>query len=131
MSQLQDLIAKLESISSSERNAAAIALMDLGDPLAVEPLIRAIENPANRNARGSLIYALSGFPCAGRFSQLFSWAIEGGYETSCEVLSIIEDQQLKPSVEDLEKCEQLLSRSSGIDAALLAELEEVLNEKSG
>ncbi|MDM4768546.1 hypothetical protein [Pelomonas sp. SE-A7] len=101
MPTFNDLVAALSSPIASERNKAAVALMDIADSRAVQPLIHAIENPDNRNARGTLVYALSAFDCSGRFAQLFGWALEGGFETSNESISILHDQEIIPSEEDL------------------------------
>lgn len=122
-----ELVAILASSSPGERNAAAIALMDLGDPRAMEPLIQAIELPQNRHARGTLVYALSAFDCIGRFAQLFSWALQGGYEASGEALTIIREQGLVPTALDSVQCRGLLAAASkelgDVDEELLAELQ--------
>ena len=107
-----ELVTALSSRDANERNEAAISLMDLGDPVALEPLISAIENPSNRNARGTLIYALSAFDCSGRFYQLFTWALQGGYEASCETIELMHSQKLKPMPDDLQKCRTLLLSAS-------------------
>jgi HEAT repeat protein len=64
MSNFTELIASLESTDAATRNRAAIRLMDCGDAAAIEPLIRAIERPENRSARGTLVYPLSEFDCS-------------------------------------------------------------------
>lgn len=129
-----ELVATLASSNPAERNAAAIALMDLGDPRAMEPLIQAIELPQNRHARGTLVYALSAFDCVGRFVQLFSWALQGGYEASGEALAIIRAQRLVPTALDSVQCRGLLAAASkepgDVDEELLAQLQVLIEENA-
>ncbi|MFC0682890.1 HEAT repeat domain-containing protein [Lysobacter korlensis] len=125
------MLAALKSQEPTERNAAAIALMDLGNSSAVEPLIAAIEHPDNRDARGSLIYALSELDCQGRFAQLFRWAAEGGYEATGEALSIISQQQLHPTKQDLVACNAVLSTVETPDREYLLELLSQVNGHEG
>lgn len=135
MTDLRDAIRRLGSPRATERNQAAIELMDSNDPEAIEPLIQAIEKPENRTARGTLIYALSGFRCEGRFRQLFAWSTEGGYEASIESMAIIRDQALSPTAEDRLRCEQLIANlreRSNEDKGLLnllGELESILRRE--
>ena len=129
MPNFTELIESLASSDASTRNRAAIALMDLRDKAAIEPLIEAIERPANRNARGTLVYALSEFDCSERFAQLFRWALEGGYETSVEAISIIHNQQVRPACGDAAICHGWVESSrdqGGSDEELLDELSALL-----
>jgi hypothetical protein len=107
------------------RNTAAITLMDSGNLDAVEALVAAIEVVAYREARGTLIYALSGFDCSSRFSQIFRWAIEGGFEASHEAMSILRDQVITPTELEREECLALLHEAQAqarLDSDLLDEL---------
>ncbi len=125
-------VAALSSSDASERNSAAIMLMDLGNPVAVPPLIAAIECGENRQSRGTLIYALSAFDCSGRFEQLFSWALDGGFEASCEALSIIRDQKLRPTSQEFGRCLRAVraASSSEADDELVEELEALLEDEN-
>lgn len=100
--------------------------MDIADSRAIEPLVQAIEKKSNHNCRGSLIYALSAFDCEGRFLQLFTWALEGGYEASIEALCIIKDQKLKPTEIELKNCKYLMAAAADVDVKLLSELDDLL-----
>lgn len=129
MDRYEKLRQELAADDAQRRNAAALAIMDSGDARLVDDLIRAIENPAHRRARGTLIYALSAFPCTGRYTQLFRWAIEGGFEASSEAMSIIHDQQLAPDEHQYRECQELLQaalRDVAFDPELGAELGELL-----
>ena len=89
---------------------AAITLMDSGNPKAAEVLVAAIEVAAYREARGTMIYALSAFDCSSRFSQIFRWVIEGGFEASHEAISILREQNMAPNEEERNECLNLLRR---------------------
>ena len=105
------------------RNIAAITLMDSGNTDAVEARVTAIGVVAYREARGTLIYALSGFDGSSRFSQIFRWAVEGGFEALHEAMSILRDQGITPT--ELERAECLaLLREAQVqwDSDLLDEL---------
>ncbi|XLZ68568.1 HEAT repeat domain-containing protein [Massilia sp. SR12] len=104
-------LAEIMSPDARIRNAAAITLMDSGNPEAVDALVAAIEIAAYREARGTLIYALSGFDCTSRFSQLFRWAIEGGFEASHEALSILREQRISPDETARKECLTLLGKA--------------------
>lgn len=95
--------------------------MDSGNPSAVDALVTAIEVVAYREARGTLIFALSGFDCSSRFSQIFRWAIEGGFEASHEAMSILRDQCIKPTELEREECIALL-RAAKAQAQLESDL---------
>lgn len=123
--------AKLALMSHDARirNRAAIELMDSGNPEAVAALVAAIEKDGNRQARGTLIYALSGFDCSSRFSEIFRWAIEGGFEASHEAISILREQSICPDDEDRAACLRMLSvahTSSNTDDGILDELRSLL-----
>jgi len=131
MDSIQPLLAALQSPDTLARNHAAVALMDLQTDAAICPLIEAIENPAHRNERGTLIYALSGFDCKDKFPQLFRWAIEGGFEATGEALSIIREQDVQADANALGECKLLLDQAyihGAVDPDLFLELRELLSQ---
>ena len=73
------LLKALQSIDPKERDEAAMDLRDVAEA-AVPALLRAIHEPANKNNRGTLVYALMAFNCSKYFSKLFSLAVTGNYE---------------------------------------------------
>ena len=129
MSNLERLCEMLKSSHPEVRHQAALDLMGIGNPAAVPFLIEAIEKPENQNYRGTLIYALSAFNCAGRFSQLFAWAAESGHEATVGALSIIEEQALLPCPAEVLGCEVILSKlqAQGGDLELIQELQAILH----
>lgn len=129
MSNLEPLCEMLKSSLPEVRHKAALDLMGIGNPAAVPFLIEAIEKPENRNYRGTLIYALSAFSCAGRFSQIFAWAADSGYEASAGALYIIDEQALLPCPAEVPACEAILSKlqAQGGDLELIEELQAILH----
>lgn len=89
--ELQALIGALDSADSSVRDKAALQLMDIGDPCAVDNLLRAISKPENKNHRGTLVYVLSAFDCEPFVEVLVELALTGNFEVSMGALSIIEE----------------------------------------
>lgn len=88
----QSLVEDLESEDPSIRNKAALELMDIGDEVAVEPLLRAISKPNNINHRGTLVYALSAFNCERCLELLVDLVLTGNFEVSTGAFSILEEQ---------------------------------------
>ncbi|MEK8035064.1 HEAT repeat domain-containing protein [Ideonella sp. DXS29W] len=91
MRELQSLIQDLESPSSSVRDKAALALMDMGNESAVVPLLQAISKPENLNCRGTLVYALGAFNCEPFLEVLVDLVLTGNFEVSTGAFSIIEE----------------------------------------
>ncbi len=91
MRPIQSLIQDLESSSWSIRDKAAIALMDLGDERAIQPLLCAIAKPENANHRGTLVYALSAFNCEAFVEKLVDLVLTGNFEVSTGAFAIIEE----------------------------------------
>src|SRR4051812_25233390 len=53
----------LDNSESETRNLAAISLMNIADPIAIEHLYNAALKPENLNYTGSICWALSHFDC--------------------------------------------------------------------
>lgn len=64
----QDLDTLLKTLSETtnhaERDRAALALVDLGNPSCLPTLLSAIESPLTEGHRSTLIYACSEFDCS-------------------------------------------------------------------
>lgn len=132
MSLAPHLLTALESSDANLRNNSALALMDSGDRAAIPVLLAAIENPAHRHARGTLVYALSAFDCTGLFAELFRWAIEGAYETTGEALAILHEQALQADAISLPICQRLLQQAeANLAPELLDELRDILRQDEG
>ena len=94
MSNINTLLSNLSSNDSGLRDKSAIELMDIGNPIAVKPLIEAIKEPNNINHRGTLVYALSNFDCSEHLSFLVNLVLTGNFEVSTGAFQIINDIKL-------------------------------------
>ena len=128
-----DLLALLESSDGSVRNGAALELRELADSRAVLPLLRAIHVPANRDNRGTLLYALQTMDCRGHFVELFDLALHGNYEVRCMALDVLRDQPTQPSPDQWTSArEQLVACAQAMDGTeeigcLVADLQAILD----
>ncbi len=72
-------------------NAAAIALSDLGDPIAVQPILTLLKDPKTDGFRGTLLYALKSFDCRSIVLDLVGMMAGGNFEVSEQAFSMVED----------------------------------------
>jgi hypothetical protein len=75
--------------STEVRNAVALALSDVKDPLMMDLLIELVKDPRTAGNRGTLLYALGAYDCASILPLLVSFVVEGNFEVSRQALSII------------------------------------------
>ena len=69
-------------------------LAESGVRVTVEPFFAAIEEPANHNNRGTLVYALEVMDCSLYFVCLFDLALQGNYEVSLHAYTIISEKAM-------------------------------------
>ncbi|MGG2028024.1 HEAT repeat domain-containing protein [Gottfriedia sp. S16(2024)] len=62
------------------RNAIAIALSDIGNEIAIEPLFEMINDPKTLGYRGTLFYALKPFDCTAHLKTLVQHLLTGNFE---------------------------------------------------
>ena len=68
--------------------------MDLGNEVAIVPLLDAIARPENVDHRGTWVYALSAFNCLEHLEVLVDLALTGNYEVSTGAFNIIDESAL-------------------------------------
>ena len=134
---LAGLVSRLSSSDPFIRNGAALDLRDLaesGTSVPVEPFLAAISDLANRDNRGTLVYALQMMDCTECFASLFDLALHGNFECQNHALTILEEQAIRVTPGLLREAEQRLrafippGNMTGEDAELLrAELAEILS----
>jgi HEAT repeat protein len=78
------------------RNSIAIALSDIGDKIAVKPLIEMINDPKTMGYRGSLLYALKPFDCSSHLETLVNHLMTGNYEVQLNSYELIEENIKSP-----------------------------------
>lgn len=124
---LGELLELLRSHSAPTRNAAAIALRQIGDNRAVEPLFAAIQTPANLQDRSTLVYALEHLNCSGHFQDVFLLVLSDKADVRLAAANIFFSQGFFVDEEDLTKARQLL-KASLVEHHLLGAIEDRLNE---
>ena len=86
------------------RNAIAIALSDIGDEEAIEPIIMMLKNPKTKGFRGTLLAALTPFDYSQYIDILVDIICEGNFEVSRKSLILIESIRKDISVDTRKKC---------------------------
>lgn len=98
---IEFLIPLLERKEPEIRNKAALALADLKDSRAVEPLLSAISKKDNYHFNGTLVHALSFLNCEKNLMNLFEILFYQEYEPRIGVVKILEAQEFEFSEKDL------------------------------
>lgn len=86
------LIGLLESKNADLRNIAALALRDLEDNKAIDPLLNSIFNPENKNNNGTLVYALQTLDCKNKLVEIFRILFYQGFEAKMGAYKILNKQ---------------------------------------
>jgi hypothetical protein len=133
---VEELLPLITSKSASVRDGAALELRELaesGVQVPVEPFLAAIKDPANRDHRGTLVYALEAMDCSQQFDLLSDLALHGDYEVSLHAYTILSEQPMAVTPLMVQRAEARLSsfappgHMTEEDAVLMkAELAEVL-----
>ena len=76
------------------RNAAAIALADMGSSAAKEALVKLIRDPATKGARGTLLYAIEELDASIDLELVVYLLINDNPEVQTEVIRSIEDGRI-------------------------------------
>lgn len=97
----QFLISMLDSDDSGVRNRAALALAEIKDDRALEPLFNAIFKNGNRNYNGTLVFALESLNCKDWLVKLFDILFYESYEAKISAAAILDDQEFEFSKADL------------------------------
>lgn len=98
-----DLVSLLKKVQSCNlRNNIALALADIGEQSALEPLMSLIKSKKTEGCRGTLIYALQSLDCSPILIDLVELVINGGFEVSCEAFDAIESVELLFPLDDIQ-----------------------------
>jgi hypothetical protein len=95
------LINSLESEDVGLRNRVALALRKKKDNGAVDPLLKAILSPENRDYNGTMVYALQTLNCQYKLVELFQILFYESYESKMMAYMILEEQIFEFSQADL------------------------------
>lgn len=97
----------LDSANPDHRNIAALALKDMRNDQAVNPLFEAIFKPENHNNNGTMVYALESLECKNHFVDLFKILFYESYEAKVSAYKILSEQIFEFNQEDLIQIQEL------------------------
>ena len=95
------LISLIELDNSKIRDIAAVALSDIKDNRAVEPLLKAIFKKENHNYNGTLVYALESLDCSKNLKDIFRILFYETFEAKIGAYSILTEQTFAFTENDL------------------------------
>jgi len=93
------LISLLDLDDSGIRNRAALALEDIGDNKAVEPLFKSIFK--NHNYNGTMVFALESLDCSKHLKDIFKILFSEAYEAKMSAMAILDTQIFEFTSQDL------------------------------
>ena len=95
------LIELLESNDARIRNAASLSIRETKDSRAIQPLLKSIFKPENRDYNGTMVYALQTLDCKNQLVELFKILFYESYESKMGAYTILDKQIFEFSREDL------------------------------
>jgi len=95
------LISLIALDNSSIRNRAALALEEIKDNRAVEPLLTAIFKKENHNFNGTMVFALESLDCSKKLKEIFRILFYETYESKLSAFAILNDQTFEFTNQDL------------------------------
>ena len=95
------LIGLLELNHAEKRNIVALALRDLKDNQAIEPLLKSIFKSENKNNNGTMVYALQELNCKDKLIDIFKILFFQGYESKLLAYNILNEQTFEFRKDDL------------------------------
>ncbi len=101
------LISLIALDNSSIRNRAALALEDIKDNRALEPLLTAIFKKENHNYNGTMVFALESLDCSQKLKEIFKILFFETFESKISAYAILSDQIFDFTKEDLIEVQQM------------------------
>lgn len=101
------LISLLALENSGIRNRAALALSDIKDNRALEPLLTAIFKKENYNYNGTLVYALEFLDCSQKIKDIFRILFFETYEAKISAYTILSEQEFDFTEQELIEIKQM------------------------
>lgn len=95
------LISLIAVDNSGIRNRAALALEEIKDNRALEPLLTAIFKKENHNYNGTMVFALESLDCSQKLKEIFRILFYETYESKISAYAILSDQIFDFAKEDL------------------------------
>ena len=101
------LISLLEQSDSRIRNIAALALEEIRDERALEPLLKSINKKENFNFNGTMVFALESLDCSKHLVEIFEILFYQTYESKMSAMSILDNQFFEFTKNDLINIEKM------------------------
>jgi len=101
------LISLIALDNSGIRNRAALALEDIKDNRALEPLLTAIFKKENHNYNGTMVFALESLDCSQKLKEIFRILFYETYESKISAYAILSDQIFDFTKDDLHKIQKM------------------------
>ena len=118
------LISLLDLEDSGIRNRTALALEEIKDNRALEPLLKAIFKKENHNYNGTMVFALESLDCSKKLKEIFKILFYETYESKISAHSILEEQIFEFTEQDIldiqkmwEECKVHTKTCPGIEDA--------------
>lgn len=97
-----DFLISLTALDNSGiRNRAALALADIQDNRALEPLLTAIFKKENHHYNGTMVFALTSLDCSQKLKEIFKILFYESYEAKLSAYTILSDQIFDFTKKDL------------------------------
>jgi hypothetical protein len=101
------LISLLSSENPLTRNGVALALKNIQDNRALEPLLAAIFKKENHAYNGTMVYALESLDCSKKLKEIFQILFYETFESKMSAYSILSNQEFKFTEQDLFEIQQM------------------------
>jgi hypothetical protein len=101
------LISLIALDNSSIRNRAALALKEIKDNRALEPLLTAIFKKENHNYNGTMVYALEPLDCSHKLKEIFKILFYETYESKVSAYDILCEQIFEFTTDDLYEIQKM------------------------
>lgn len=95
------LISLLNLENPDIRNRAALALEEIKDNRALDPLLMAIFKKENHNYNGTMVFALESLDCSKKLKEIFKILFFETYESKISAYAILCDQTFDFTEQDL------------------------------
>jgi hypothetical protein len=107
-SDIVDFLISLLSLNDSGiRNRAALALEEIKDNKAVDPLLTSIFKKENFNYNGTMVFALEALDCSKYLKEIFKILFYQGYEAKVSAQAILTNQKFYFTDQDIIEINQM------------------------
>lgn len=106
----KDFIEELRNTDEKKhRNTIAMVLSDLRCDEAIDTLVDLINDPRNRNCRGTFIYALQELNCEKVIKNIIHVLFDGNLEVRCNMYDLLSIKYNKLSDDEKAECKNIVA----------------------